>query len=170
MFDTHFPYRYINKQLTKIDNRDIITYNYSFKGKKKRYCVLIEQYDYQVYAVKYYLAEKKSCSKRYNLLSFQGEATRVITTVAMIIIELANDNPFASFCFVGSRLLTEEKSNTKRFKLYSRILESKVSSVNFEHKHSKKYSSYIMINRHNTDKNFLDKVVAMFKELYPFFD
>ena len=165
MFIQSFPYRYINYQhVTEPYNH--ICHNYSFVGQsKKRYIVLGEQFDSNVFAVKFYLAEHKFCKHKYRRLTELHECSRVITTVARIIKELSDKNPYASFVFIGANSLNEGKEDTKRFRLYSKIIAGLVSPVQFEHHYSKKYSSYFMINRYTEDKDLLKKIEERVKDL-----
>ena len=73
MFTSGFKHRLINFQETK----DTINYNYTFRGKVKRYIVLVEQYHYNVYVIKFYLAEHKNLNDKFNKLSMQNETSRV---------------------------------------------------------------------------------------------
>lgn len=149
MFEQHFPYRYINHQLEK-EPFEHISHNYSFRGKNdKRYIVTVEQYEENIYCAKFYLQEHKSCIHKFSRFSEQNECSRVIQTVAVILIDLLGKNPFASFLFIGANSIGEEKDNTRRYKLYKRIVEQKLSAVKFEHHFIDKYSSYIVLNKLN---------------------
>lgn len=143
-----------------------ICHNYSFKGKsKKRYIVLAEQYDLSVFAVKFYLQEHKFCEHKYRRLSHLNECSRVITTVGNIIKEIISKEPFASFVFIGANSFNESKTETKRFKLYSKVIANLVSPVLFEHHFSIKLSSYFMINRHMDEPDLLKKIEKRVAEL-----
>ncbi|HTN47179.1 MAG TPA: hypothetical protein VL098_12595 [Flavipsychrobacter sp.] len=163
MFTDHFPYRKINFDI--IDG--VITHNFTFFAKSgTRYIVLAEQYDFFVFAVKFYNARHKNCSERFNRLTNKYECSRVITTVGHIMKDIFNNNPFASFAFIGSQLKDEGKSNTKRFRLYSRIIESLVAPLNFEHRPIPQHSAYIALNRHNTEPQLLEKIEQMFQHIF----
>ncbi len=161
MFTDSFPYRYINHQHFK-EPFNSIWHNYSFTGKsKKRYIVVAEEFNYNVFAVKFYLQEHKSCEHKYQKLTGLNECSRVITTVAKIIIEIINKNPYASFVFIGSNSVGEDLKDTKRFRLYSQIIQNLVSPLLFEHHYSIHYSAYIMINRHRSENNLLQLIEEM---------
>lgn len=167
MFSQHFHFRYINSHKRVEGGQQIVTYNYSFRGKtNKRYIVLAELHPHNIYAVKFYLQEHKSCAKKYQRLTSIGEGSRIITTLANIIKVLYAKDDTSSFAFYGMHSEGEPKGETKRYRLYARILENLVSSVFFQHEKSAKNSAYLLLNRKYNDPDLLKKVEAMFKELY----
>lgn len=169
MFTNSFPYRYINHHPSKANGIPTICHNYSFKGKNnKRYIVIAEQFNYEVYAVKFYLQEHKYCEHKFSRLSKQNECTRVLATVGAIMREIHNKYPYASFAFVGSPLEGEAQKNTKRFKLYSKVVANFVSPISFEHKTSRNHSAYLMLNRNNQEPQLLPKIENMFRPIYEY--
>jgi len=168
MFNQPFAYRKINIQ-DFIAQKKCIVHSFSFRGKTKRYIVVIEQYNYNVHAVKFYLQEHKFCEHKYNRLANQNECSRVITTVGAIMRdEIFKKNPYASFAFQGSNSENEQKNNTKRFRLYTRVVENLIGPVYFEHRPIPEYSAYLMINRHNASESFIDDVLLMFNDIFVF--
>ncbi len=167
MFISSFPFKKINSQSRIIDNVHLVEHNYQFRGKSnKRYIVVCEQYDFNVYAVKFYAVDHKFCANKFKRLTGNSEGSRIITTVSKIMIELLKDNPFASFAFVGSPLLNEEQSNTKRFKLYAKVVGNLVGPIFFEQHFDESKSAYILLNKNNEDKFILDKIQALFSSIY----
>ena len=166
MFTHYFDYRKINTQHFTVPF-DIISHNYTFYGRsKKRYVVVAEQYDHQIFAVKFYLAEDKNCKHKFKKLTKLFECNRVLSTVGRIIKELIDENPYASFVFIGSGSKGEANSNTKRYQLYLKIIENLISSISFEHHYSDSLSSYVMINRHNSKKEILSEIETRIKEVF----
>lgn len=170
MFTESFPFKKINHHRHKSDLYESIWHNYSFVGKnKKRYIVIAEQFNYEVYAIKFYLQEHKSCEHKFSRITKQNECSRVITTVGKIMVELHNKNPYSSFVFVGSPMLKgENQKNTKRYRLYSRVVENLISPLAFEHRHSKNQSAYLLLNRSNNEENLIGKIEEMFKPMYQY--
>jgi len=167
MFDKPFPTRFINRQTNSASGFNTIWNNYCFKGKNnKRYIVIAEQFDFMVFVVKYYLAEHKSCEQKFNKLSGQHECSRVIATVGRIMVDIYNDNPFASFAFIGSPLNGEGEKNTKRFRVYSKFIENVISPTAFEHKTSRTHSAYLLLNRNNQETDLLPKIENMFRPIF----
>ncbi len=167
MFISSFPYQKIN-HITKVVGEDkLIEYVYSFRGKTgKRYLIIVEEYTYFIFIVKFCLQERKYHPDRFNVLTNLNECSRVITTIGKLITELYQKNPFASFGFIGSNLPEEEKSNTKRYRLYSLVVSQLISPVKFEHRRSNKHSAYLLINKDNQEPNLLSKIEEMFERIY----
>lgn len=167
MFVSGFPFSKLNFRNRKVGDDVIVEHAYSFRGKTgKRYIVIVEQYNYFMYIVKFCLQERKFYSDRFNHLTKLNECSRVLTTIGLIIKEIHKANPFASFGFIGSNLPEEGKENTKRFRLYKRVVNQVVSPVFFEHRISLKHSAYLLINRDNHEEDLLDKITSMFERIY----
>jgi hypothetical protein len=166
MFTSSFPFSKINSQHRTLSGRLYIEHNYSFRGKtNKRYIVILEQYEFSVFSVKFCIQEHKNFDDRFNRLTNLNECSRVISTVGMIMKSVLDKNPYASFAFVGSPLSSESEENTKRFRLYSKVVENLISPVVFEHKIAVSKSIYLMINRNNLEVNLIDKLTEMFKDV-----
>jgi len=169
MFDTPFPYRKSTYQKKQLGEDSYIEHVYTFRGKNnKRYLVFVEQYNYNVFAVKFCTHEKKNYIDRFNVLSHRFECNRILSTVGAIMREIINNNPYATFGFIGSPLPTEAKNNTKRFRLYSLVVEQVISPILFEHRKSTNNSTYLMLNKDNMaqEPDLLIKIEVMFNELY----
>jgi len=168
MFEESYPYRYINHQSAPEPFKHIC-HNYSFYGKnRKRYIVNVEQYEHNIYCAKFYLAEHKFCDHKFKRMANQFECSRVIQTIANIILELYHKNPFASFLFIGSNSIDENKDNTRRFKLYTKIIKRKATALNCEQYYISKYSAYFLFNRfHNSN---IDLLLELEKRLHQVFN
>lgn len=167
MFISSFPYSKINHSVKLIGSDKYVEHVYSFRGKsRKRYLVIVEEYDFHVFVVKFCLQERKIYSDRFTQLSNLNECSKVLTTVGYIMRDVQKKNPFASFGFLGSPLPEESKTNTKRFKLYSKVVSQLISPIIFEHHISLKHSGYLLINRDNEEPELLDKIIEMFDRLY----
>jgi hypothetical protein len=74
MFDSPFKYRKINFQSKAIGELSYIEHVYDFRGKNnQRYLVFAEQYNYNVFAVKFCTHNRKNYSDRFNVLSHHHE-------------------------------------------------------------------------------------------------
>lgn len=170
MFLSHFSVREINSGRKKVPGSDdeMIEYNYSFRGNKKRYLVIVEEYNYQCFAVKFCLQEHKNYHDRFSRLSNQNECSRVITTIIKIIKDIHDKNPFANFVFIGAQAANEKSYNqTKRFRLYIKILERVITPVFFERRYNPNNSTCIFLSRNNNDKNIPKLIETMFRKYYP---
>jgi hypothetical protein len=167
MFISFYVFSKLNFVTKKIGDDVLIEHTYAFRGKTgKRYIVTVEQYDYSIHIIKFCLQERKIYSDRFNQLTHLNECSRVLTTIGEIMKHVLKKNPFASFGFVGTNLPVEEKNNTKRFKLYRRVVSQIISPVAFEHKYSQRHSAYLLLNRNNQEIDLLNKVTVMFERIY----
>ena len=171
MFQDFFEFHKINYQNQVQESASFIKHSYAFygkevNGKRKRYIVAVEQYSYNTYAVKFHLFEHRRYKHKYSILSHQFECSRVLTTVGRIMIEVLKENPFASFAFIGSPLPKEKPNNTKRFRVYSKVMRQVISTTQMEHYLSPNSSCYIILNRHNEEPDLLNKVITMFRSMY----
>ncbi len=167
MFATSYPFSKLNFTSKKIGDDTLIEHIYAFRGKtKKRYIVIVEEYHYFVHIVKFCLQERKIYSNRFNHLTNLNECSRVLTTIGHIMRDVYKKNPYASFGFIGSNLPDEAKENTKRFRLYSKVVSQVISPIAFEHRLSLKHSAYLLINRDNHEENLLNKINIMFDRIY----
>lgn len=67
---------------------------------------------------------------RYRLRTNQQAAGKLGGTVLAIMAEVLRQDPQACFGFIAAALVTETSdANTKRFRLYTRMLELKISPV-----------------------------------------
>jgi hypothetical protein len=168
MFVSSFEFSKLNSTVPKaIGQYKLIEHIYAFRGKtRKRYIVIVEEYDYCVYVVKFYLQERKVHKDRFQQLTYLNECSRVLTTVGKIMLEIYNSNPYASFGFIGMNGVHEAKANTKRFKLYSRVVSQLISPVAFEHRVTAKHSAYLLLSRDNQTVGLMEKIEVMFADIY----
>ena len=146
-------------------------YLYRFKTRFNRtYLVEIEEYRYDTYAIKFYLKNHADSPNRYNLLTHDGDAFRILSTCLSIIADLLSKNQYASFGFIGAPTLEEKEkereTNNKRFRVYRQMTQNRFSTDRFSHVMNEDKSTYIILNKRNPEPNLLAKVEAMFRECY----
>ena len=101
-----------------------------------------------------------------------NEARPVIHTCIAIMQEIADINPHASFGFIGANMSAESEFQTKRFRIYSRMMATYFKNDTFAHYMIVPKSAYLMIRKSELEKEprlpeiFSDK----FRELYDYFD
>jgi hypothetical protein len=147
---------------------------YTFKSKHNiKYIVNVEEYDYEVFIIKFHTKNATYSSRKYSILTEKYDARRIIFTCIKIGLEIYNDNKNASFGFIGAPTLKEIKrvkklENTKRFKVYSNFATFFFSPDNFNHMTNKDYSSYLLINKNKVkiDSDYHQKVISRFTEIY----
>jgi len=140
---------------------------YSFDGPgNHQYLVLAEHYPLDVYAVKFHLKSHSQSENKYSIVTGYGEAPSVIRTCIQIMLALLKENATASFCVLGTRSEREEKPETKRFRVYKRVLQNFFSPLFFEHRAHAEKNLYFLINKQgNIDLilNSLAKVVHQYR-------
>ncbi len=123
---------------------------YTFKDKHHRkYIVVVEEYGYSFFAIKFHLRKDRNNPKKYELLTGYHDPARVIRTCVDIMIDLYQKNPYSSFGFKGSNSIGEANINTKRFRIYRQVMEFFFSLERFFHFYDTKNSAYLLINKDN---------------------
>jgi len=173
MFDSWYEFKYVQSIISS-DGIPLKTHRYSFKTSKKlRFLVDVEEYDFQVFIVKFYLKSHLYSDKRFNLLTNDFDTPRKLGTCLQIMLSIYKKNPLASFGFIGApiiddkRNINEEENNTKRYRIYSTMVKSLFSDVHFTHSYNQRKSAYTLINKDNLEPELFTKVQKMFVDYYP---
>ena len=152
MFDSSYPFKYICNRFDKAKSEDDVSktvHIFAFYGKKgHKYIVEVEQYEYHLYALKYYLKHHQDSSNKYKLTSRLNEMQPVIRTCLNIMLDLYSKDPLASFGFIGSPSLNETTNHTQRHRIYSRVMENFFSPQSFQHYSDPGKSIYFIVNQH----------------------
>ena len=145
----------------------VCTHYYTFRTRKnRRYVVEAEQYEHHVYVLKYYPLALRASPNRFKLLVNDGDAFRILTTCTQIFLDICARDSLASAGFVGESLPGEGKANTKRFRVYLKMVTEYVGPIRFIHHPMPAISAYFLECRTNPEPNLKDKVEQMFRELY----
>lgn len=168
-----YPYIYI--QRCKSYDKGILYIDiYRFKSIKSNltYMVRVERYDHNMYAVKFYQKNHRHSDKKYQLLSNTFEPRRILYTVMNIMIDIYKGNPKASFGFIGANCENEDTANTKRYRVYNKLVATRVSNEIFKHVEDKRTSAYMLVNRKELEEypDLIEKIEKSFMELYDYFD
>lgn len=149
-----------------------LLYHFKSPFSHQRYIVRVEQYPHDFYGVKFYLKADTQNPHKYNRLTGLNEPRPVINTCIDILLKISDENPRASFGFIGSNLLEEGMAETKRFRVYRRILTTYFSEREFYHYQMTEQSAYALIRRKELDKNpnLVNELNAYFTEHYSDFD
>jgi hypothetical protein len=125
-----------------------------------------------MYAVKFYQKNHRLSPKKYQILSNTFEARRIIYTCMNIMFLLYKKNPRASFGFIGANCENESQENTKRYRVYNKIVATQVSENIFKHVENMEKSAYMLINRDELKEypNLVEEIERTFQELYDYFD
>ena len=89
-----------------------------------------------------------------------------------MMLSIYEENPDASFGFVGANRIDESPNETKRYKVYSTIVATYFSNEFFFHKENKEKSAYLLINNRSLSNNptLVKKIEDFFKNQYGYFD
>ena len=173
MMDTSYPYIYL-RRIYNCGCGILYIDLYRFKSTKSNltYMVRVERYEHNMHAVKFYQKNHRHSPKKYQLLSNTFEPRRILYTVMNIMVEIFHANPKASFGFIGANCENEGTENTKRYRVYNKLVASKVGEDFFEHVENKRSSAYMLINRKELQEhpNLIEKIEDTFVELYDYFD
>ncbi len=169
MFDTFFQAHFITKQPGNPHKDAFHTlYIFKFYHDKEPYIVRVEQFDYDVFAIKFYPKSLKRSPKKYNKLTNNGKQMAIFRTCINIMLHIIEEVPHASFGIMGAELIGESKESTKRFRIYRSLLEQFFSPVRFRHEVYPQNSVYLMYSTLNQEVDFRDKVEAYFMEIFDF--
>ncbi|MBD1433531.1 hypothetical protein H8B06_11880 [Sphingobacterium sp. DN00404] len=174
------PYKFrkasVSCDMTRPFIKQIIKYVFQLDDiteKKYIYIVEAELYDYNIYAIKYYPKVLKQHKYKYNILTEQHKANRIIATCMHIIFDIVNRDPFANIGFLASRTsdalgdYKEELRLTKRFRIYAQAFIDFFGPKTYSHFPDKNTSTYLLINNKNNVQEIKKCSEDMFTKIYP---
>jgi hypothetical protein len=169
MFNTSYPFKILQRK--KIHGEpNCVQQRFSFRCKSNlRHFVLVDEFDFNFFGIKFYPASLEHSSKKYNALTGNNDAAIKINTCLEIMRYILNErNELASFGFTGALLEDEEKGvPSKRFRLYKRIMEVFFSPNNFIHYALPESSAYFLINRKvENSQQLLETITEMIQAHY----
>lgn len=136
MFNTILPYRLVQRNRNHTNEREswltetIYKFFMHSPSSRRKYLVEVREYPNHLYTVDFY-AKIKSVY-RYRLRTNQHAAGKLGGTVLAIIAEVLRHDPQARFGFIAAAMLYETADeSTKRFRLYTRMLELKINPQRF---------------------------------------
>ena len=167
MFDSYYPFRKTRCEYPEGEHFEKL-HMFTFRGyKNERYIVLVEQYPLDIFALKFYLHKHRYSKKKYQLLSGLHDAPRIIRTCIEIFLHFLKENGEASLGFVGSNLVDENMQETKRYRIYSRVMQNFFSPFKFEHRFFPEKSVYLILNK-SKDMDMLTQEAVKILDFYRF--
>jgi len=108
---TGYELKFIQRKKIKDDPDHLFSYIYKFFSPitKLNYVLTAELHDNDFFAIKFYPKCFKKTDKKYSLITNKGDVGNIVITCLKIIPILLNDNPRASFGFVGARQILWNK-------------------------------------------------------------
>lgn len=127
-----YPYRFLMNERPDGDYL-VGTGIYTFRSTKSNlvYLVRVEHYRMEVYIIKFYLKSNRNSPHKYSLLTNTFEPRRILNTCVNILLDIYRDNPDASFGFIGANLIGESEANTKRYRVYKKIVTTYFTDIYF---------------------------------------
>lgn len=173
MLQSAYPFYFI--QNDKGDSSGLLhILLYRFKSTKSNivYIVRVEEYEHNIYAVKFYQKSHSLSKNKYRIMTNTNEPRRIINTCINIMLTIYEKNKKASFGFVGANGFNEDISCTKRYRVYSRIIATYFSNKYFYHKENIEKSAYMLINNLALDDNpdLIKQIETFFSEQYEYFE
>jgi hypothetical protein len=173
MLESSYPYTFLQK--CKVGNNGLLyVLLYHFKSTKSnlRYIVRVEEYEYKIYAIKFYLKSNSNSKNKYSMMTNTNEPRRIIYTCINIMLSIYESNKSASFGFIGANGNDEDVCCTKRYRVYSRIIATYFSDIYFVHKENIEKSAYMLINRKEleNDPNLISQIENFFITQYEYFE
>jgi len=81
MFDKSFSYSLIHKQPRNAPYlKTEYGYHFHTKRNRRRYLILVEEYEYNVFAIKFFPSDKRDNPNRFNIITNQFEFAPIIRT------------------------------------------------------------------------------------------
>jgi hypothetical protein len=171
MFDTFYPFKFLHRKKVQGEPYNM-QYRFSFRCKKnQRYFVILDAFDDDFYAIKFYPKALEHSPKKYQVMTANNDAAVRINTCPKIMAHVLQEiNPLASFGFTGVRSENEDiEKPSKRYRLYIRVMKQFFSPQNFVHYEYATSNAYFLINRKVKDpKALLGNLSKLLQEYYEF--
>ena len=150
----------------------MLIYHFRSTRTKKWYIVRVEQYPNDFFGVKFYLKDDRLNPHKYNRLTGLNEPRPIIYTCIAILMELAEQYPNSSFGFIGANLLGESERETKRFRVYRRVLTTYFSEEYYLHYQIVEKSAYALVRKTvlENNPNIINEISTYFSDNYTDFD
>lgn len=143
---------------------------YRFRSEKSKlfYIVRIEEYREHVYGVKFYLESMQDSPRKYSFLTNTFEPRTIVYSIFRILLKILNADERASFMFIGNADEGGTHVNTRRYRLYCRLVENRISEKFFKHIRNDKHSIYILANKKQIMDNpfFANMMVEKFVDRF----
>jgi hypothetical protein len=152
---TGYPFKFVQKKKIRNSLGHNFTHIFTFYSSKNglKYVVNIEEYEEELYAIKFYPKCLKRSEFKYNKIINKGDVINVLMTCASVIPYILKENKNASFGFVGSRTINstnkfvESFNENKRYRIYSDLIKQVIGDQTFVHIEYEKISGYLLVNK-----------------------
>lgn len=156
MFDSFYPCISLGNHPRNpfVDDADFIkTDIYRFDTEKRKFLVEVACYDNSIYIVEYYdrVDKNSKAFNRYGKLLGDENASKIIRTCFQLMLQYLDNDPLASFAFMGSPTFIEGQQvelfqATKRFRIYRFVAINLLGEDSFEQFEDENSSCYLIAN------------------------
>ena len=166
----HYPYTFLTRQ--SAEEIPVLVYHFRSTRTKKWYIVRVEQYPNEFFGIKFYLKDDRLNPHKYNRLTGLNEPRPIINTCIAILMELAEQFPNSSFGFIGANSIGESEKETKRFRVYRRVLTTYFSEEHYFHYQIVEKSAYALVRKEaiENNSNIIQEISTYFSDNYTDFD
>ena len=165
-----YPYRFVMNEPSR-DEYILETAIYTFRSTKSSltYLVRVEHYKKDIYIIKFFLKSNRHSPYKYNLMTNTFEPRRIINTCINILLDVYKKNSEASFGFIGANRIGETEENTKRYRVYKKIVTTYFTDIYFYHNYNADKSAYILINKLKLKESptLIQEIEQFFIDIYP---
>lgn len=169
MFDSFFDFKHVRRRGSRSEDSFLGVHIYHFKTGIEPYIVEVEEYEYHVYAIKFYPKSLSNSPKKYNKVTNKGSVSKIISTCVRIMLDIVNRDPLASLCFKGTETGNEDSAEeTKRFRIYRNVMRNLFSDQKFTHYEYAKESIYLLLSLRNHSPDLLKKIEDHFGQMFEF--
>lgn len=167
MFDSFYRFRYCTHTKPK-GQYNVITHILTFNcSRNQQYIVNVEEYPHSMYAIKFHLKNHKLSKNKYKFITGLNDQIKIFSTCVEIMLYFYSKNHYASFAIIGESSLNENtRYNTKRFRVYKRILENLFSPFTFLHFSFPNESAYMLVNKEKQVDNLPHFFIEIFNAEY----
>jgi hypothetical protein len=151
-----YPFIFKNKKNECDGSMMFVRHTYTFRSTKSNqtYIIEVDEFeDFLLFIIKFHLKAHRLSNDKFKLHTKLQEAPSCISTCINLMDLLYKENHFRSFAFIGANSEGEKSENTKRFRLYKRVMEAVFSPATFKHFQHPKSSAYLLLNKIYADNN-----------------
>lgn len=167
---SYYPFRFV----MRCTDGSVPYRLYHFRSPRTHqwYLVRVEEYPYHFFGIKFYLKADAHNPHKYNRLTGLGEARPLINTCIAILMDIAEQEKESSFGFIGANLVGEGNQETKRFRVYRRVLTTYFSEDVFLHYQIIQQSAYAMVRKSTLvqQPDLIERLSTYFSDNYTLFD
>jgi hypothetical protein len=176
LFNTILPYCFVQRNRNRTEGRASWLYEDVYKffihspNSRRKYLVEVHAYPDHLYTVDFYA--KVHDVNRYRLRTNQRAMGKLGGTVLNVIAGIVRADPQACFGFIAAAMLDETNdNNTRRFQVYTKMLELKIDPTRYKVAALEQNSSIFVLPKAlaaqpNTLQQIINRYDGIFRETF----